>query len=85
MHRLSRVFSLGVRSAVLIGSDLPHLPPERLEEALAALRCGAGLAIGPSEDGGYYLVGLKELHAELFDLPMSNSQVLSAPWRSPPA
>ena len=78
MHRaFTAVFSFGVRRAVMIGSDLPHLPTERLEVALAALRQGAGLVIGPSEDGGYYLAGLKEPHAELFDLPMGDSQVLS--------
>ena len=52
--------------ALLMGSDLPLLTPSHLEEALAALDT-ADVVFGPSEDGGYYLVGMKQLHPRLFE------------------
>lgn len=42
-----------------VGGDHPDLPLERVEEAFAALRQGRPLVLGPSHDGGYYLVGLR--------------------------
>ena len=54
-----RCFSEGTRSVVLIGSDIPDLPARIVDEAFRALdKCGA--VIGPSVDGGYYLLGFKE-------------------------
>ena len=44
---------------VIIGSDLPTLPPERVTEALARLRdVPDQVVLGPASDGGYYLIGL---------------------------
>lgn len=42
-----------------VGSDHPDLPLERVEEAFEALRRGQDLVLGPSRDGGYYLIGLQ--------------------------
>ncbi len=54
-----RCFSEGARSVVLIGSDIPDLPARIVDEAFRALdKCGA--VIGPSVDGGYYLIGFRE-------------------------
>ncbi|MEW6364757.1 MAG: TIGR04282 family arsenosugar biosynthesis glycosyltransferase [Acidobacteriota bacterium] len=44
--------------AVLVGSDLPDLPSSILEDALRSLR-NHDSVIGPSEDGGYYLIGFR--------------------------
>jgi rSAM/selenodomain-associated transferase 1 len=44
--------------ALLVGSDVPTLPPARLGQAFFALEA-ADVVLGPAEDGGYYLVGLK--------------------------
>lgn len=45
-------------AALLVGTDVPHLPGRALEEACRALADGrADLVIGPSEDGGFWLVG----------------------------
>jgi uncharacterized protein len=78
MHlALENVLTRGMNRAILIGSDLPHLSPRQLETALLALRRGADLVLGPALDGGYYLIGLSRPYAELFDLPMGNSQVLA--------
>ena len=52
--------------ALLMGSDLPLLTPSHLEEALTALDT-ADVVFGPSEDGGYFLVGMKQPHPRLFE------------------
>ena len=48
----------GYRRAVLIGSDIPHLPVESLREAMNVLDSN-GVTIGPTHDGGYYLIGFR--------------------------
>jgi rSAM/selenodomain-associated transferase 1 len=61
-ERLARAFSSLLRRpddrTVIIGSDSPLLPPSRLAEAFAALD-RADVVLGPCEDGGYYLIGLR--------------------------
>ena len=53
------LFREGFSPVVVIGSDLPGLPPARIREALARLAAERDtVALGPSADGGYYLVGL---------------------------
>ncbi|MGH9379186.1 MAG: TIGR04282 family arsenosugar biosynthesis glycosyltransferase [Thermoanaerobaculia bacterium] len=42
-----------------VGSDHPDLPLERVEAAFDALRGGREVVLGPSRDGGYYLIGLR--------------------------
>lgn len=60
------VFSMGYERIVVLGSDQPTLPDERIVEAFVALnRCD--VVIGPSEDGGYYLIGLRTICPALFD------------------
>ncbi len=49
-------FSEGFEQAVLIGSDIPDIPPAVLSEAISALAAN-DLVIGPAFDGGYYLIG----------------------------
>jgi len=45
--------------AVVIGADAPHVPAARLAEAVGALAADADLVLGPADDGGYYLIGLR--------------------------
>jgi uncharacterized protein len=53
------LFQEGAEAVVLIGSDLPALPPAHLTRAFEALAADPGaVVLGPSADGGYYLVGL---------------------------
>lgn len=54
---------------VLIGVDTPLLRPETGLQALEDLRCGCDVTFGPAADGGFYLVGLREPHPEVFALP----------------
>ena len=53
------LFRGGFSTVVVIGSDLPGLPAERIGEALGRLAAGRGtVVLGPTPDGGYYLIGL---------------------------
>ncbi len=65
---------------VLVNADSPTMPPLLLTAALAALRApGDRVVLGPATDGGYYLIGLKHAHAQLFTgIPWSTSGVLAA-------
>lgn len=51
-------FDQGCRSVVLVGTDIPHMTPDHLEDAFDAL-IGSDVVLGPSKDGGYWLVGLR--------------------------
>jgi rSAM/selenodomain-associated transferase 1 len=53
------------RRVIAFNSDSPHLPPPVLEEAFETLSTH-DLVIGPTHDGGYYLVGAKASHPSLF-------------------
>ena len=55
----------GQRRIVAFNSDSPHLPPPMLRQAFDALR-SCDLVVGPTHDGGYYLVGAKAPHSGLF-------------------
>jgi len=62
---------------VVIGSDAPTLPRRYLHQALDAL-ADADVVLGPSDDGGYYLVGARVAVPELFrDVPWSTPAVLA--------
>lgn len=52
------VFRRGARRVVIAGGDCPYLSANRVRQAFRELRGGAAAVFGPSEDGGYYLVGL---------------------------
>lgn len=70
-------FSLSYREVAIIGSDSPDLPLPFIENAFAHLTKETSTVFGPSEDGGYYLVALREMHDELFrGIEWSRSDVL---------
>jgi len=52
-------FAIGFKRVVLIGSDIPDLSLEFIEEAFHSLQ-EKDAVIGPSLDGGYYLIGFKD-------------------------
>jgi uncharacterized protein len=56
----------GAPAVLAIGADAPHLPADRLREAALALAGGADVVLGPADDGGYYLVGLRRAAPTLF-------------------
>lgn len=67
-HTGNEIFSRGHGSAVMLNSDSPTLPTALLIEAAHVLaQPGERAVLGPSSDGGYYLLGLKALHHRLFE------------------
>lgn len=56
----------GVEFVLIVGSDCPALTPDYLEQALEALAAGVEVVLGPARDGGYVLIGLRRVSAELF-------------------
>ena len=58
-------FAQGYTSVVIIGSDCHQLTPAIIEKAFEELKTHE-VVIGPALDGGYYLLGMKRLHPELF-------------------
>lgn len=68
-------FDRGTKKAVIIGSDIPTLPVFYINAAFKRLD-NADLIIGPSADGGYYLVATKRPAPELFrDIKWSGPDV----------
>jgi rSAM/selenodomain-associated transferase 1 len=62
------LFALGFQSVCLINSDSPTVPAESFAEAAIELADPRDrLVLGPSDDGGYYLIGLKQMHRRLFE------------------
>ncbi|MEZ5420772.1 MAG: DUF2064 domain-containing protein [Vicinamibacterales bacterium] len=80
---LTTTLAAGHDLAVLVGSDIPDLPPEALESARRALAPrprGAAAAFGPSADGGFYLVAAADaapLAAAFSGLAWSHPRVLA--------
>lgn len=69
-------FEGGMRRVVLIGTDIPGIRTTHLARAFLSLR-RKDLVIGPASDGGYYLIGLRRPHPELFEgIPWGAGEVL---------
>ncbi len=65
---LADAHAQGFEPLVVVGTDSPTLPPRFVSEALAVLSAGAAeVVLGPTEDGGYYLVGTNTPTPGLFD------------------
>ena len=62
------ILACGFGAVCLIDSDSPTLPAAALQQAVAELaRPGDRVVLGGSDDGGYYLIGMKRAHAEPFE------------------
>ncbi|WP_418502201.1 TIGR04282 family arsenosugar biosynthesis glycosyltransferase [Flagellimonas sp.] len=58
-------FQAGFEKVIIIGSDMYNLAQTDLEEAFSKLETH-DYVVGPAEDGGYYLLGMKSLNEALF-------------------
>lgn len=58
-------FKNSYNKVVIVGSDLHDLSPTHIKDALSALE-HHDVVLGPSIDGGYYLLGMKKLHPTVF-------------------
>jgi uncharacterized protein len=73
------LFALSFESVVVIGADTPTLPGEYVFDAFECFETDDDVVIGPTEDGGYYLVGMRKLHKRIFeDLPWGAAGALDA-------
>ena len=77
LHTIGEIFARGHRSAVVLNSDSPTLPTALLNETAEVLaRPGDRAVLGPSSDGGYYLLGLKTTQRHMFeDIAWSTERV----------
>lgn len=75
-HALTGYLSQGYERVVIMDSDSPTLPPLYLSQAFHALADGADVALGPCDDGGYYLIGIKRPAPRLLlEVQMSTATV----------
>ncbi len=76
-NAFEKVFSAGSQKVIIVGTDIPDLSKEIIMKAFELLDSN-DVVIGPAKDGGYYLLGMKKMHAELFEkIEYSTSSVLS--------
>lgn len=76
-HALTVALTQGATAAVIMDSDSPTLPVAYLREAFVHLAEGADVVLGPCDDGGYYLIGLRRPQPRLLrEVPMSTPTVL---------
>jgi rSAM/selenodomain-associated transferase 1 len=68
VNAIQDLLHIGFASVCLIDSDSPTVSNEIYARAVEALSTkGDRIVLGPSDDGGYYLIGLKQLHRRLFE------------------
>ena len=80
LHAMRDMLAAGHQAACVLNSDSPTLPTAYLVQAARLLLApGERVVLGPAEDGGYYLLGAKAAHAELFaDIAWSTDSVAEA-------
>jgi len=73
------LFKCGFDSVCLIDSDSPTVPAENFEQAVELLSTSEDrVVLGPSDDGGYYLIGMNKPHRHLFEqIDWSTERVLN--------
>jgi rSAM/selenodomain-associated transferase 1 len=73
------LFKVGFETVCLINSDSPTVPASNFTEAVDELaKSGDRIVLGPSDDGGYYLIGLGQMHRRLFEeIDWSTKHVLT--------
>ncbi len=79
IRAFDRGWAAGFKTILIRNSDSPDLPTKMVTDAVQVLESKqADLVLGPSPDGGYYLVGLKTPQPQLFEgIPWSTSSVLA--------
>ena len=69
-------FDEGYENIILIGSDLPNISKEIIDNGFKKLN-NNDVVFGPAEDGGYYLIGMSKMNTSVFEnKPWSQSELL---------
>jgi rSAM/selenodomain-associated transferase 1 len=78
-NALDDLLQCGYEQVVIMDADSPTLPARFLREAFERLsRPGDRVVLGPTTDGGYYLIGIKNPHRSLFErITWSSDRVLA--------
>jgi rSAM/selenodomain-associated transferase 1 len=63
-HAAQNALASGYERAMIVGSDAPTLPAAHVRDLLAARE---DVALGPTDDGGYYAISCRRVHREMFD------------------
>lgn len=80
---MATLFARGATCVALIGSDLPHIAPLVVAEALtAAAQDRNALALGPATDGGYYLIAAQRAPSVFSGIEWGSAQVLAQTERA---
>jgi glycosyltransferase A (GT-A) superfamily protein (DUF2064 family) len=83
-ERLTNAFANELKAyncVVIIGTDSPTFPASRLTEAVEMLS-HSDLVLGPSEDGGYYLIAMQTLLPIFSNIPWGSSEVFRATMKA---
>ncbi len=76
LRSVQDAFAAKMKKVLLIGTDCPDLSPDLAEGALVLLN-SSDIVLGPTEDGGYYLMGLRRVIPQLFhEIPWGAENVL---------
>ena len=76
LRSLQDAFRMNLKKVLLIGTDVPDLSANLIEGALILLN-SSDLVLGPADDGGYYLIGLRRVIPQLFQgIPWGTEEVL---------
>jgi len=73
-HAFKETHKRGFERTILISSDSPHISLATVANAYKALD-QADVVLGPAEDGGYYLIAMRQPHDVFTGIPMSTSVV----------
>ena len=83
-HAFAALFATGATAVIALGADTPTLPSAAIAEALRRLADErVDVVLGPTDDGGYYLIGLRRSQPALFDgiawsTPVVREQTMAA-------
>lgn len=75
---MGEAFARGATAVVLVGSDLPDLPATSIREAFARLATSVdAVVLGPAADGGYYLIGARDVPEAFTGIDWGGPDVLA--------
>jgi uncharacterized protein len=74
-HVFRTMYARNLQKTIVIASDSPHISQAVVSQAREALD-STDLVLGPADDGGYYLIAMREPHDVFSDIPMSTQHVL---------
>lgn len=83
LNAFRTVFEKGAEAAVLIGTDSPTFPADFLEQAFEFLEIETDVVLGRTEDGGFFLIGLRKPDERIFrGVEWSSDETFERVWRN---